>query len=382
MSPMKNSFPHLLLFLWLVGGLRPATNAQNPSPKVLESTLASASLKKDLKLSVYLPEGYEAAKLSYPVLYVLHSHDKTMEETVELVKKMQQGKLSPATIVVGIAEGEERLNRFADNARYDSFLACLEREVLPAIEKQYRTNGQKIVYGQSLSGSFTLYAFLTKPTLFDGYIAATKQWYEKNNNYFIDLANQKLSTPGNFKGRKIFLASLNGAYNNNNIGEVDQQMAAFATLLENKSGGQVAAKYQAFDDWGISPQPGLKAGLLFVNKTEKTTKSKTVRLTMSQSANGKWVIMDQKKKLLYEVFTYDNGPDYASEGLIRIVKNGKIGYADATTYLLVIAPQFDCAFPFENGKAKVSNQCKTTKEGEYSLWTSDAWQYINKDGSR
>jgi WG containing repeat len=103
-------------------------------------------------------------------------------------------------------------------------------------------------------------------------------------------------------------------------------------------------------------------------------------LTMEQTEDGKWVIMDGQKTALYEVFIYDNGPDYEADGLIRVVKNGKIGYADAKSYTIVIEPQFDCAFPFENGKAKVSNQCKTVKDGEHSMWESDAWQYVDKQG--
>lgn len=106
----------------------------------------------------------------------------------------------------------------------------------------------------------------------------------------------------------------------------------------------------------------------------------TTPLTMTQTADGKWVIMDSQKKVVYEVFIYDNGPDYEAEGLIRVVKNGKIGYADAKTYAIVIEPQFDCAYPFENGKAKVSKQCKTVKDGEHSVWESDAWQYVDKEG--
>lgn len=117
------------------------------------------------------------------------------------------------------------------------------------------------------------------------------------------------------------------------------------------------------------------------NKEKQTsTATTTDSLAMTQTNDGKWVIMDSKKTMLYEVFIYDNGPDYPSEGLIRVVKNGKIGYADAKTYEIVIEPQFDCAYPFENGKAKVSNQCQTVKDGEYSVWESDAWQYVDKKG--
>ncbi len=110
------------------------------------------------------------------------------------------------------------------------------------------------------------------------------------------------------------------------------------------------------------------------------SKSKTTKLTMQQMGDGKWAIVNSKKNVLYDVFIYDNGPDYPSEGLIRVVKNGKIGYAHAKTYILAIAPQFDCAFPFENGKAKVSKNCKTVKDGEHSVWESDAWQYVDKKG--
>jgi hypothetical protein len=117
----------------------------------------------------------------------------------------------------------------------------------------------------------------------------------------------------------------------------------------------------------------------FGNKENKTA-SPTL-LSMEQNEAGKWVIIDSQKKVLYDVFIYDNGPDYPSEGLIRIIENGKIGYADANTYAMVIKPQFDCAFPFDNGKAKVSNKCQTVKEGEYSSWTSEEWTYVDKHGN-
>lgn len=96
----------------------------------------------------------------------------------------------------------------------------------------------------------------------------------------------------------------------------------------------------------------------------------------------KWVLVDEQNTVLYDVFIYDNGPDAAADGLYRIVKDGKIGYADAATNAIVIEPQYDCAYPFENGKAKVSTNCKTVKDGEYDVWESDAWQFIDKKGAK
>ncbi len=116
------------------------------------------------------------------------------------------------------------------------------------------------------------------------------------------------------------------------------------------------------------------------NKQKESQTTASDPLIMTQTDNGKWVITDSKKTTLYDVFIYDNGPDYPADGLIRIVENGKIGYADAKTYAIIITPQYDCAFPFENGKAKVSNNCKTIKDGEHNVWESDSWQYVDKKG--
>src|SRR5690242_11150784 len=44
--------------------------------------------------------------------------------------------------------------------------------------------------------------------------------------------------------------------------------------------------------------------------------------------NG-FVAIDRKENMLYSIFRFDNGPDYVEDGLFRIVKDGKIGYADA-----------------------------------------------------
>ncbi|GAB4405249.1 MAG: hypothetical protein OHK0039_06050 [Bacteroidia bacterium] len=94
----------------------------------------------------------------------------------------------------------------------------------------------------------------------------------------------------------------------------------------------------------------------------------------------RWVVIDRREQVLYEIFPYDNGPDEPAEGLFRIIVDGRIGYADAETFAIVIAPQFDCAFPFEDGRAKVSTDCQTVGDGEYSSWASTAWRYVNRQG--
>jgi WG containing repeat len=95
-----------------------------------------------------------------------------------------------------------------------------------------------------------------------------------------------------------------------------------------------------------------------------------------------FVAIDRRQKVLYTVFPFDNGPDYISNGLFRILKGNKLGYADATTGKVIIKPQFNCAFPFEDGLAKVSNDCVTKADGEHKVWTSSNWFYIDKTGKK
>jgi hypothetical protein len=102
-----------------------------------------------------------------------------------------------------------------------------------------------------------------------------------------------------------------------------------------------------------------------------TDTSRTFAL-VAKSEIGLFAI-DRQENILYKVFLFDNGPDNGPDEFFRIIKNNKIGYADANTGEVIIIPQFDCAFPFENGVAKVSLDCKTQLSGEHNVWVSDNW---------
>lgn len=87
----------------------------------------------------------------------------------------------------------------------------------------------------------------------------------------------------------------------------------------------------------------------------------------------------------YEVYQYDNGDDYFSEGLQRIVdKNGKIGFRDSIGKI-VIAPRYAFAFPFKEGYAKVTDTGHSEavdEAGDYHHWVSGSWYYIDKAGTK
>lgn len=92
-----------------------------------------------------------------------------------------------------------------------------------------------------------------------------------------------------------------------------------------------------------------------------------------------YIAIDRKENVLFEVLPIDNGPDYVQEGLLRIRKNNKIGYADMDGKI-VIQPIYDFALPFKNGSAAVVIGGRNVQSGEYQKIEGGKWGLINKKG--
>lgn len=88
----------------------------------------------------------------------------------------------------------------------------------------------------------------------------------------------------------------------------------------------------------------------------------------------------------YQPYQFDNGDDYVRDGMARVVdQQGRIGYVDVNG-VVRIKPRFACAFPFENGKAKVTDEGKIQSvagsNNEYHYCESHHWYYIDKSGRK
>lgn len=94
--------------------------------------------------------------------------------------------------------------------------------------------------------------------------------------------------------------------------------------------------------------------------------------------------INRKGEPLFEVFCIDNGPDYVKEGVFRIIKDGKIGFADMNGQV-VIEPQFDFAWPFQECGYAVFNMGgkQVSDNGTHDKhWKMEGgkWGIINKEG--
>jgi hypothetical protein len=103
----------------------------------------------------------------------------------------------------------------------------------------------------------------------------------------------------------------------------------------------------------------------------------------SKLTDSKIIAIDRNENILFEAYMCDNGPDYLADGLFRIIRDGKIGYAD-NNGIVIIAPKYECAEPFKQGIARVTFECKKMKveEREHSKFESNSWFLIDKMGNR
>ena len=154
--------------------------AQAREPVVIGETrhLRSSILNEERTYAVHLPPGYAGSGERYPVLFLLDAQAHFAHVVGSSSYLADQGEIPPL-IVVGL-NSTVRVRDFTPTdwpqawkggggaAKFRAFLA---KELLPEVERAFRTDGFRILAGHSASGQFALYALESEPSLFQAYFA-------------------------------------------------------------------------------------------------------------------------------------------------------------------------------------------------------------------
>ena len=170
--------------------------------------LSSKVLGRDVNVQISVPDGYAAGTARYPVLYVLNGNFTFGYEqgTAQILARMQ---LIPGLIVVGVPNFDNGYvptpfeQRGKAETPADLSVRFLKEELIPFVEKGYRTNAFRILYGHSVGGLFTVYTLFNFPDLFSGYIAGSP-WFQTNDGYWLKNV-EKLAKERNLDGKRLFM---------------------------------------------------------------------------------------------------------------------------------------------------------------------------------
>ena len=153
-------------------------NLQLASVVHTQHKINSQILNEERTILVRVPANYQTGE-KFPVIYMLDAHPPQNAMMVGLIEQQVWGGFMPEMIVVGIQNTNRTRDMTptkterADSGGGENFIKFIESEVIPLVEKNYRTQPFRVFAGHSLGGLTAVYAFVSRPDLFNAYIAAS-----------------------------------------------------------------------------------------------------------------------------------------------------------------------------------------------------------------
>jgi predicted alpha/beta superfamily hydrolase len=126
---------------------------------------------------VHTPPNYSLTKDAYPLLVVLDGNDHFAHVSAG-VDFLSADERIPKMIVIGVPNTVRERDLVPPkvgasppaNGGADKFLAFIAEELIPDIERRYRTRPYRVLAGHSNGGLFTIYTLTSRPELFNGYL--------------------------------------------------------------------------------------------------------------------------------------------------------------------------------------------------------------------
>jgi predicted alpha/beta superfamily hydrolase len=183
-----------LAALMVFAPLAASATPQGPEPVAIgeKFQIESKVLAETRTYVIHTPASYKSGKDAYPVL-VLQDAENNFAHTSAAVNLLSGNGRIPAMIVVGINNTDRRRDMtpskpstgfggtpFEGSAGgADKFLSFIADELLPTIDRNYRTRPYRVLIGHSLGGLFAVYALINRPEVFKGYLVISPSlWWD------------------------------------------------------------------------------------------------------------------------------------------------------------------------------------------------------------
>jgi uncharacterized protein len=147
---------------------------------------------------VHLPDEYDNSKMDYPVVFMMNGQLIPSFANAAATLDNLANERIPDMILIGISNTGAAAKYWScpdDNGNViigEVFSKFLKEDLIPEITKNYRTNGYKILFGQSNTGLFVMYNLLFHPEMFNAYVVASPmfgwcpQFYQNQVKAFLN----------------------------------------------------------------------------------------------------------------------------------------------------------------------------------------------------
>jgi predicted alpha/beta superfamily hydrolase len=271
MEYKKSKTAFFMLFLFYFTSIEFVLAQANSAPITYGNyrKIHSKVLDEDRTLLIRLPEDYGKSDKKYPVLYKLDGNKGSFLQAYSAAYYLFDMTDSvPDPIIIGI-ENTDRNRDMGPDQKADNFIQFIKTELIPFIDKNYRTNGFRIICGQSLSSIFALYSFLEQPSLFDVYILSSFGLYKESLAVLFESELKKNQDLKKVKNKYLFVA--NGKQDTYDPdGTKTKRAEQFLESLKQTVLSSVLIKSKYYDDEGHVPYPSIYDGLKWIYSHEKT----------------------------------------------------------------------------------------------------------------
>ncbi|NHA02448.1 hypothetical protein G7092_01505 [Mucilaginibacter sp. HC2] len=183
----------ITLFTVLLICLAGSTLAQRKPLNIIRDSIYSNILREKRSIEIVLPEGYSGtAAAKYDVIYITDGEWNT--QIVGNIERFLEIQFIPANIMVSLPntmlQGQNMRGRDLTPTRADgdpqsggaaNYIAFIKTELMPYINKKYRTTGMNTYHGGSYGGLFGMYMLMKEPQLFQSYLLADPSfWWDKD----------------------------------------------------------------------------------------------------------------------------------------------------------------------------------------------------------
>lgn len=243
-----------------------------------KQVLTSTMLHEERSIWVHLPENYDDAGESdkqYPVIYVLDG-ELNFLSTVGVEASFHRGGRSrlPKAIIIGIentdrtrdltptpAVSEKGQATMENSGGGEAFVAFLEKELLPAIDGQFRTGSRRVLIGHSFGGLTAINIFLKNTHLFSDYLAIDPSFWWDDSRLLKEAKG--LLDEVSLENKALFIAS---AGMEKNVNPTRQDTPSFPQLLREKDFPNLRWHYRRFDEenHGSVVLPAIFYGMRFL----------------------------------------------------------------------------------------------------------------------